>query len=109
MPRGVVTPSGGRVSFILNPTIAAQLYADPFFLGVMGLIGEEAFEFMRGHIPVGETRDLYESARHTKLPRGVQRLSVDEPYWLYPEFGTENMDAEPYLRPTLTAFGLHVS
>lgn len=94
--------------FIPNPLVGAAIVVDPEFQARMELIGQEALSFARDHAPVA-TGNLRDSLKVERLSNGGRRVSTDVDYWLFPEFGTVNMPAEPYLRPTLTALGLRVT
>lgn len=38
---------------------------------------------------------------------GAKRVVAGTDHWLYPEYGTSEMPAEPYLRPVIDSLGLH--
>jgi HK97 gp10 family phage protein len=93
--------------FVPNPAFLVELEADPLFHAGMDEIGNEGLSELRRRIPVGETGDLEASAEVIRLPGGGQRLQVGTDHWEFPEFGTIYQDAQPYLRPTIDALGLH--
>jgi HK97 gp10 family phage protein len=102
-------PSVGRAFvFIPDPTIAAQIKVDPEVGAAVGRVGAEALSFSKDHAPV-ETGALRSSMRVERIEGNGARVSVNVDYWLFPEFGTVNMTARPYLRPALSALGLNLT
>jgi HK97 gp10 family phage protein len=95
-------------TFIPNPTIAAQIKADPEVGANIMEVGEEALAFARDHAPV-DTGTLRNSLRIERVEGNGARVSVNVDYWLFPEYGTVNMAAQPYLRPGLTAVGVNLT
>ena len=87
-------------ALIPNPRFEAELHADPVFRARMDAVGEIGLEELRSRIPV-LSGELLASAELIHLPDGGQRLQVGTDHWIFPEFGTSDMAAEPYLRPTL--------
>jgi HK97 gp10 family phage protein len=51
-------------------------------------------------VPI-DTGELHQSL-HSEFPRPlVGRVWVGTDHWIYPEYGTRYMKAEPYMRPAL--------
>lgn len=95
------------VTFIPNPTLPAQVKIDPGVGAALAVVGSEALAFVVDHAPVLTGR-LKNSIRQESIPGNGQRISVNVDYWLFPEYGTVNMDPEPYLRPALSAIGVNL-
>lgn len=93
--------------FIPNPNMEREIKSDSGVKHAMDEVGDAGIEELRARIPV-LTGELLASAEVVRLAEGGQRLQVGTDHWLFPEFGTEFMPAEPFLRPTLTALGLHL-
>lgn len=93
--------------FVPNPTLVAQVKIDPGIGQTMAEVGEEALRAAEGFAPV-ESGALKDSLRRDAIPGNGQRISVNVDYWIFPEYGTVNMDAQPYLRPSLTAVGVNL-
>lgn len=95
-------------AFIMNPTLPAQIKVDPTVGAAMMLAGAEMLAFARDHAPV-QTGALRNSLRIERASGNGARLSVNVDYWLFPEFGTSEMPATPYLRPALSAIGANLT
>jgi HK97 gp10 family phage protein len=67
---------------------------------------EEVLAAAEHLVPV-DTGALKDSLHIEDAPGGGKRVVADTPYAVFVEFGTENMPAEPYLRPALDEAGLH--
>jgi len=74
----------------------------------MAVIGNEVLQFAQDHAPV-DTGALRSSLRMERIEGNGQRVSVNVDYWLFPEYGTFAMAAQPYLRPALTATGMNIA
>lgn len=94
--------------FVMNPAYPAQIKVDPGVGAMMMEVGAEALAFAQDHAPV-ETGALKASLTLEHVSGNVARVSVNVDYWLFPEYGTVNMPAEPYLRPALAATGAHLT
>lgn len=94
--------------FVPDPTIAAQIKVDPEVGVAIGVVAAEALREAQSLAPV-DTGRLRNSLRVERVEGNGWRVSVNVDYWNFPEYGTVNMAATPYLRPSLTAVGLGVA
>lgn len=90
--------------FIPSPLapIIAKLLAEPEVENA----AEEAANWARDHCPV-DTGELQDSIEVIDGPEGGKRIIVGTDHWIYPEFGTSSQAAQPFLRPSVDAVGLH--
>lgn len=89
--------------FVPNPLAAkiAEIETKP----QVSEAAQAVLNYARDHVPVdtGELRDSLEL-----LDEGDgYRVQVGTDHWIFPEFGTSDMPAEPYLRPAIDDVGLH--
>lgn len=96
------------VLFVMNPTLPAQVKVDPGIGVTMLALANEVLQSAQDLAPV-QTGALKASLRVELAEGNAGRVSVNVDYWLFPEFGTSKMDAEPYLRPALTASGANLT
>lgn len=94
-------------TYVPNPAIEAEILTDATVHVAIMEVGAEVLAFAQDHAPV-ETGALRRSLDLESEGSGA-RVSVNVDYWAFPEYGTSRMDAQPYLRPALTACGLHVT
>jgi len=94
--------------FIPDPTLAAQIKVDPEIGATLAVIGNEALQSAQDHAPVLSGK-LKRSLRVERIEGNGARVSVNVDYWNFPEYGTSEMPATPYLRPALTAVGLNIA
>jgi HK97 gp10 family phage protein len=68
---------------------------------------DAVLDWARGHCPVdtGELRDSIHLEEGEEV--GSKRVVVETDHWIYPEFGTSSMPAEPFMRPAIDSVGLH--
>jgi len=94
--------------FIPNPNLEQEIKSDSGVRRAMDEVGDAGLEELKERIPV-DSGALLASATIIRLEDAGQRLQVSVDYWGFPEYGTENMPAQPYLRPTLSALGLNLT
>jgi len=94
------------MTFLPNPAIGEEL---KFTLGVehaVESVAEKVAEAARQLAPYDPADDpeghIRDSISVEDGPEGSKRVVVDNPHWLFPEFGTSTMAAEPYLRPAIS-------
>lgn len=89
--------------FIPSPLAAkeVEIEAQPYIAEV----ADQALEVAQHLVPV-DTGELYDSL-HVEDAEGGKRVVAGTDHWVFPEFGTSEMPAEPYLRPIIDALGLH--
>lgn len=80
----------------------AKLAAAPHVASV----AEEALADAQAHCPV-DTGELRDSLHIEELPDGGKRIVVGTDHWVFPEFGTSEMPAQPFMRPVIDDLGLH--
>lgn len=91
-------------AFIPNPLAGeiAKLQAAPHIQEV----AEEGLALAQAHVPV-DTGELLDSLHIEDIPEGGKRIVAGTDHWQFPEFGTSDQAAEPYLRPLIDELGLH--
>ncbi len=90
--------------FIPNPLAAeiVKVEAQPYIADV----AEQGLEVAQRLVPV-DTGELRDSLHVEDAPDGGKRIVAGTDHWQFPEFGTSEMAAEPYLRPIIDELGLH--
>lgn len=91
--------------FIPNPMLQTELEHDPEVKANMKQVAEAAADWARSVVPV-ETGELRDSIAVVETEGGWQ-VQVGSDHWLFVEFGTSSMAAEPFMRPAIEAVGLH--
>lgn len=91
------------VLFIPNPALGPEWQVGPDAWDVMDDVGDEVASLAQVAAPV-QTGKLKASIEHS--PEAIEHAAgvvivASAPYALYVEYGTQNMDAEPFLRPAL--------
>lgn len=92
-------------NFVPNPAFVAGLPTSPGVQEKLQQVAEAGLEVARSLAPVA-TGTLRDSLHVEIGPDGSRRVATDVDYWLFPEFGTSEMDAQPYLRPIIDSLGL---
>jgi len=69
-------------------------------------VAQQALARAQSLCPV-DTGELRDSLHIEDAPDGGKRVVAGTDHWLFPEFGTSEMAAEPYLRPVIDDLGLH--
>ena len=89
--------------FIPNPLapVIAKEMAQPHVEDV----AEEGLRLAQSKVPV-DTGALRDSL-HIEEADGGKRVVVGTDHWLYPEFGTSEVSAQPFMRPIIDELGLH--
>lgn len=90
------------MELILNPLLAAEIAKEvkPGVHDAAEAVADDA----RAHCPV-DTGELLDSIEVVDTDDGSQVI-VGTDHWIYPEFGTVNMAAEPFMRPAIDDVGL---
>jgi len=90
--------------FIPNPLAGeiAKVEAEPYIEDV----AQQALARAQSLCAV-DTGELRDSLHIEDAPDGGKRVVAGTDHWLFPEFGTSEMAAEPYLRPVIDDLGLH--
>lgn len=90
--------------FIPNPLAGtiARLLAGP----AVEAAAAEGLALAQARVPV-DTGALRDSLHIEDAPDGGKRVVTDSDHWVFPEFGTSTMAAQPYLRPIIDDLGLH--
>lgn len=90
--------------FIPNPLagVIAEEMAQPHIESV----AEEALRLAQDHVPV-DTGELRDSLHIEDAENNGKRVVVGTDHWLFPEFGTSEQAAQPYMRPVIDELGLH--
>lgn len=92
------------MQFIPNPLAGkiAELEAKP----QVSEAAKAALEYALSHVPIGETGELHDSIYLVENENGY-RIYVGTDHWVYVEFGTSEMAAQPFMRPAIDSVGLH--
>lgn len=94
-------------SFIPNPLFVQEILHGPVLDNSLQEIAEEGLRIGLSLV-ARDTGELADSMHVEDNPDGPgKRIVAGTDHWLYPEFGTSDMPAQPYLGPIPDALGLH--
>jgi HK97 gp10 family phage protein len=93
------------VSFIPNPFLQQELEHDPEVQHNIKEVAEAVADYARSIVPV-DTGELHDSIEVVEV-EGGWAVQVGTDHWLFIEFGTSEIAAEPFMRPSIEATGLH--
>lgn len=88
--------------FLADPKATEQVTAEA--QPAIADIAEQALADARAHVPI-ETGELYDSLHIEEIENG-KRVVAGTDHWVFPEFGTSEMAAQPYLRTIIDDIGL---
>lgn len=94
--------------FIPNPNFIHEVLEEPMADQMFEDLGEQGLEIAQRLVPV-DTGELHDSLHTEELDDGEPgvRIVAGTDHWMFPEFGTSETPAQPYLRPVLDELGLH--
>ncbi len=92
--------------FVPVPGLDEQLKTDPDVEAGVQDAADEGLARAQDLVPV-DTGELRDSLHIEDGEGGGKRIVAETDHWQFPEFGTSDMPAEPYLRPVIDDIGLH--
>lgn len=92
-------------TFIPSPTLEKDILEEPLLEHGMKDLAEQGLEIAKRLVPV-DTGELQDSLHVEETENGGQAIVAGTDHWQFPEFGTSEMAAEPYLRPVIDEIGL---
>jgi hypothetical protein len=92
-------------NLVVNPAFADEVARGPEIQAQLQQLAEEGLAVAQQLVPV-DTGELLDSLHIEDAPDGGKRVVAGTDHWQFPEFGTFDDEAQPYLRPIVDAIGL---